>query len=72
MEGRLHGTHCGRNAGRACWVVAGTMCDGDVAGAFAAKFRDCQQCPFYATVKEEEGSGFRLSSTLLVKLRPEQ
>jgi hypothetical protein len=70
-DSRLHGTHGGRNAGRACWVVAGTRCGDVVAGTFANKFSDCQQCPFYATVKREEHSAFRLSATLLSDLGPE-
>lgn len=27
-EKRLNGTFEGENAGRACWIVAGTMCEG--------------------------------------------
>jgi hypothetical protein len=27
-EKKLDGTHHGKNAGRACWAVAGTLCEG--------------------------------------------
>ena len=37
LEGRLNGVHNGTQAGRACWVVAGTYCNGDVQGKFAPK-----------------------------------
>lgn len=33
-EGRLNGIHNGTQAGRACWVVTGTYCNGDVQGKF--------------------------------------
>ncbi len=67
-ESRLHGVHEGKNAGRACWVVAGTFCRGEVQGEFASKSHNCTQCDFYLKVKEEEGSGFSMSSALLRKL----
>jgi hypothetical protein len=67
-ETRLNGIHGGINAGRTCWVVAGTMCRGQVGGTFAAKFRDCQGCSFYDQVKQEEHPAFRLASTLIAEL----
>jgi hypothetical protein len=44
---RLHGVHGGMNAGRACWVVAGTFCEGEVQGTFAQKLGDCMKCDFF-------------------------
>lgn len=49
------GTHGGGFAGRACWLVAGTMCDGEVQGTFAQKFKNCMACDFYLLVMKEEG-----------------
>jgi hypothetical protein len=69
-EKRLHGIHDGINSGRACWVVAGTMCDGKRQGTFAQKYEDCQKCDFYVAVKQEEGLNFELSTVLINKLRP--
>jgi hypothetical protein len=37
-EARLDGVHNGNNAGRACWVVSGTLCGGEVQGTYAKKF----------------------------------
>lgn len=51
---RLHGVHGGRNAGRACWVIAGTLCGGEVSGTFARKMETCFRCPFYRQVRAEE------------------
>jgi len=42
------------NAGRACWVVAGTNCGGRVQGTFAEKEKNCLNCEFYMLVCEEE------------------
>jgi hypothetical protein len=69
VETKLDGVHGDRCAGRACWVVAGSLCGGTVQGTFAAKFEDCENCEFYAAVREEELPSFQYSSTLLAKLR---
>lgn len=68
-ENRLDGVHDGKNSGRACWVVAGTFCKGEVQGTFAKKLKDCELCDFYQMVKKEEVPRFQLSVTLLNKLR---
>ena len=67
-ERKLDGVHGGLNAGRACWVVSGTMCRGSIQGTFAKKFSDCKQCDFYGMVKEDEAPLFKLSATLLTML----
>ena len=61
----LDNVHDGISAGRACWVIVGTMCNGTVQGAFAQKYKSCAQCDFYAHVKEEEGESFIPTVTLL-------
>ena len=58
-EARLDGIHGGWNGGRACWVIAGTLCGGVVQGTFALKFGACEQCDFYRSVQEEEKSNFQ-------------
>ena len=69
LEEGLDGVHDGVNAGRACWVVAGTLCKGETQGTFAEKFQNCEQCDFYAKVRDEEYPNFKYSSTLIGKLR---
>ena len=59
-EKRLDGTHEGTNAGRACWVMAGTLCKGEVQGTFARKIANCSICEFYRLVRKEEGKEFRI------------
>jgi hypothetical protein len=66
-ERRLNGIHDGLNAGRACWVVAGTLCGGKVQGSFASKMSNCKVCDFYKVVSSEEGEDFMFSGDLLKK-----
>jgi hypothetical protein len=69
VEERLDGVHGGRNAGRSCWVVAGTLCKGLTQGTFAVKFKACETCDFYLAVREEEFPQFQFTSRLLNKIR---
>ena len=46
----------GLNAGRSCWLVAGTFCDHEIMGTFAEKIDTCKNCGFYKKVQEEEHS----------------
>jgi len=68
-EKRLDGAHEGRNAGRACWVIAETVCHEKIPRTFFEKYRTCVQCDFYNNVRKEEGSQFILTSLLLQKIR---
>ena len=68
-ELRLDGVHQGKNGGRSCWIVAGSLCGGEIQGTFAQKFHNCSSCDFYASVRKEEGGYFELSAVLLKKLR---
>jgi hypothetical protein len=72
QEKRLAGAHDGQNAGRSCWVVAGTLCGGKVQGTFAKKYEHCENCDFYKLVRQEEGSQYRYSIQLLGKLKGNQ
>ena len=62
----LNGAHEGRNGGRACWVVAGSLCGGTIQGTFAQKLHNCWNCDFMKAVKqEEEPSAYGFSHTRL-------
>ncbi len=54
VETKTAGIHGGKNAGRCCWVIAGTFCEGKVHGTFIEKFGACVECPFYKLVTREE------------------
>jgi hypothetical protein len=66
----LHGVHGGLNGGRSCWVVAGTLCNGEVSGTFAKKMDNCLICPFYRQVREEEPE-MKSHHDLLIRFRRE-
>ncbi|MBI5445121.1 MAG: hypothetical protein HY900_28410 [Deltaproteobacteria bacterium] len=55
-----NGVNGGKNAGRICWAVSGTLCGGKVQGSFAQKRLSCMSCEFFAHVKETEGGQFRM------------
>ena len=62
----LNGAHGGTNAGRACWVIAGSLCGGKIQGTYAMKLLNCWRCDFMNAVKkEEEPADFGFSHTRL-------
>ena len=65
---RLDGIHDGVNSGRACWVISGTLCNGEEQGTFAIKEGNCTHCDFYKVVVSEEGSHFHIASDLLKRV----
>lgn len=65
-EQKLNGAHGGKNAGRACWVVAGSLCGGKIQGTYAKKLLNCWRCDFMNRVKiEEESERYGFSHTRL-------
>ena len=66
VEQALHGAHGGKNAGRSCWVVVGSLCGGKIQGTYAQKLNNCWRCEFMNRVKrEEETTLFGFSHTRL-------
>lgn len=63
------GINGGMNGGRACWMIAGTLCFGEKQGTFAKKLRDCACCDFAQTVMREQGSGFEKAEHIYRKLQ---
>ena len=55
-DSSFDGINSGLYAGRICWAVAGTFCDGKVQGTFAEKRTSCMDCTFYKKVQIEEGA----------------
>lgn len=52
------GRNRGQFAGRICWKVEETECEGGSLGDKAGKTRNCAECEFFEQVKREEGGGF--------------
>jgi hypothetical protein len=59
IEESTEGINGGHNAGRCCWVVAGTYCGGKVQGTLAAKLLDCMHCDFFTLVVRSEGRQYQ-------------
>ena len=52
------GINGGRNGGRVCWAISGTVCNGCVQGTFAEKLPSCVMCDFFRQVKLRERAEF--------------
>jgi len=59
-ETSYNGKNGGKNGGRYCWKIAGTLCGGEVQGSFARKVGNCMACDFFKQVRKEEGKEFQL------------
>lgn len=68
-QAALDGINDGKNGGRACWVIAGTLCGGKVQGSYAAKLANCMQCEFFKQVAAEQGRAFQRATDILAKIR---
>jgi hypothetical protein len=60
LDTTFDGINRGKNGGRICWYVAGTLCGGQKQGTFADKQLSCLSCDFYLRIKKEEGEAFRI------------
>ena len=69
VEVRVNGINCGQNAGRCCWAVAGTLCEGKVQGSFAQKIGNCVNCDFFQLVVKEEGRNYVGTMKIIEKLK---
>lgn len=58
-ERELNGINAGKNGGRVCWAIVGTLCNGKVQGTFDSKLKSCLNCDFYYLVRREEGDAFQ-------------
>ena len=56
VEDRLEGVHGGYHGGRACWVIAGTLCGGAVQGTAAEKEGNCMLCDVYKMYNPMHGT----------------
>jgi hypothetical protein len=59
-ENKADGVNGGRNAGRVCWAVTGTLCGGAIQGTYAQKLVTCAECSFRSSVRDETAYRFRV------------
>lgn len=61
LDDSTEGINGGRNGGRVCWAVSGTLCGGKTQGTFARKIANCLlDCAFFRSVMQDEKKGFEL------------
>ena len=72
LEIRLDKVNSGKNSGRCCWAVSGTLCGGKVQGAFAQKVGNCMNCDFFKVVVSEEGREYVGTMKILEKLKEQK
>ena len=65
IHSSVDGINDGKNGGRNCWVLEGTLCGGKVKGTFAVELGNCMKCNFYKQVREEEGSDYVTAKQIL-------
>jgi hypothetical protein len=53
-ETSVNGINGGKNGGRICWAIAGTLCNEKIHGTFAKDKFSCMNCDFFKLVNEEE------------------
>jgi hypothetical protein len=57
-EKKFDGIHGGKNAGRACWMISHTICNGTRQDSLELKYKTCTICDFYRLVMEDEENNF--------------
>jgi len=50
-----NGINGGKNGGRVCWIILGTLCNENQQLVGTRQLEGCADCDFYRAVKEEEG-----------------
>lgn len=55
-----NGINNGKNGGRICWAITGTLCGGTVQGTYAQKQVSCMVCEHYSGVMKGEGLQFKM------------
>lgn len=53
------GINGGLYAGRSCWAIENTLCEGKIPESFPEKFGCCLDCAFYLQVMAEEGDNYK-------------
>ena len=69
IETRADGVNGGKDGGRVCWAIAGTLCDKVVQGTFALRLETCLKCDFCQLVLTEEQTSIYPKKDVLEKLK---
>lgn len=61
----LDGANDGKNGGRSCWAIAGTLCEGEIQGSYAQKLGNCLKCDFHAFVRGQQRDHYVTTKKIL-------
>ena len=61
----LDGVNDGKNGGRSCWAIAGTLCEGEVQGSYAQKLGNCLKCDFHAFVRGQQVGNYASTKQIM-------
>jgi hypothetical protein len=64
-ETRLNGINGGKNGGRSCWLIPGTLCGRRIQRSLISKSLTCKLCDFKSFVLREENSNCVVSDKFL-------
>ncbi len=67
-ETRLNNINYGKNGGRACWGVPGTLCCGDFQNNNVLRLAACAKCDFYQLVSDQEDWNYHDTKAIMKKL----
>ena len=69
IDTAVDGVNCGKNAGRACWAILGTLCHEEgkpkKQDTYSQKLKRCTQCRFFELVAIQEGKDFKNTKQIL-------
>jgi hypothetical protein len=68
-ENSVDGVHGGIDAGRCCWAVVGTFCEGEVQSTYAQKLHNCIGCEFRSVVEHEERGALVQPGDIIMMIR---
>lgn len=60
LDQRFDGINHGKNGGRVCWAVAGTLCRESKTKDILVKYDDCIDCEFFSYVHQGEDKKFTI------------
>ena len=65
VKTELDSVNDGKNGGRSCWAVAGTLCEGEVQGTYAQKLGNCLKCDFHDFVRGQQREEYASTKKIL-------
>jgi len=63
----VDGLNNGKNGGRACWAIPGTLCGGEVWRYETQKWGECRRCSFFWKVHREAGASYAGAGDIMEK-----